>query len=217
MGIGTSAPLSPLMVYSGINSALTAAQVGTANAVFDGGSGSANSRVIIGSNWSGSGTRPESQLEFWNNATGGGEGNGATISTSSALGRHYWAVTTNLLFKHCKIAAATPTERMRITPNGYMGIGTNSAAAVTAGVSGPYTNLDVVGNIYTSAHTSTNEHATTEQGTFYIGNKSGNTSDGFAGMGVKVAAGNNGSNNAGIIQFFIPGEIVYLLQEKLHV
>ena len=100
--------------------------------------------------------------------------------------------------------SATYTEYMNINyNNGYVGIGgTNSAAATTAGVAGPYTTLDVVGNIYTSNHANTSEHDVSEQGTSYIGHKSGNTSDGFAGMKVQIGAfGSSGANNGSRIFF----------------
>ncbi|MCF8462203.1 MAG: hypothetical protein K9G46_15885 [Flavobacteriales bacterium] len=125
VGIGTASPLSKLMVFSGINSTLTTAQVGTSNAVFDGGSGTANSRVVIGSNWTGTGTRPESQLEFWNNAFGGGESNSATIATVSSQGSAAGRVNGSLIFSTANNATST-SEQMRIASNGNVGIG-NSA------------------------------------------------------------------------------------------
>ena len=141
-GIGINVPLAPLMVYSGINNSFTSAQVGTANAVFDGGSGSANSRVVIGSNWTGSGTRPESQLEFWNNAYGGGEGNGATIGTSSSQGSASGNVYASLVFSTAN-NASTPSERMRITNagglafNGASNYGTTGNVLVSGGNTTP--------------------------------------------------------------------------------
>ena len=113
VGIGLTAPLAPLMVYNGISNSLSTANVGTAVAVFDGGSGTANSRVVIGSNWTATGTRPESVLEFWNNATGGGEGEGASISTSSAQASGTGNISTSLIFSTSNIAAA-PTARMQL-------------------------------------------------------------------------------------------------------
>ena len=191
VGINTITPLSKLHVFSGISNTLTALQAGTANAIFDGGSGTANTRVIIGSNWTATGTRPESQLEFWNNANGGGESNSATIGTVSSQGASAGLVNGSLVFSTAN-AATTPTERMRITNTGTAGVGTSS----------PYTTLDVVGNIYTSIHANASEHDVTEQGSTYIGMKSGSTADGFAGMKVQVGAfGNAGVNNGSRIFF----------------
>lgn len=67
----------------------------------------------------------------------------------------------------------------------------------------PYTNLDVVGSIFTSLHNSTNEHATGEQGTSYIGHQTGSSvgSDGFNGMKCVVQAGTNGCGNTGDVAF----------------
>ena len=198
IGIGTAAPQASLMVYSGISNTLSTANVGTAVAVFDGGSGSANSRVIIGSNWLASGTRPESQLEFWNNAFGGVEGNGATISTVSSQGGSSGQVTANLVFSTAN-SATSPTERMRITNTGNVGIGTSA----------PFTTLDVLGNIITSNHGNASQHDVSEQGTSYIGHESGTVGlTAFAGMGIKVAPGNNSTANAGIIQFYTWGNSV---------
>ena len=191
VGINTITPLSKLHVYSGISNTLTALQAGTANAIFDGGSGTANTRVIIGSNWTATGTRPESQLEFWNNANGGGESNSATIGTVSSQGASAGLVNGSLTFSTTN-AATTPTERMRITNSGTVGVG----------ITAPYTTLDVLGNIYTSKHGNASEHDVTEQGSSYIGMKSGSTADGFAGMKVQVGAyGSSGANNGSRIFF----------------
>ena len=184
-------PSAKFHIYNGVGSKLSSTNVGDAIAVFDGGSGTANSRVVIGSNWTGSGTRPESKLEFWNNAFGGGQGNSATISTSSSQGSVTGQVNGNLLFSTAN-NATTPTERMRITNAGNVGIGTPS----------PYTNLDVLGNIYSSKHGNNNLHDISEQGSTYIGMKSGNTGDGFTGMKLQVGAyGSGGINNGSRIAF----------------
>ncbi|HNE50941.1 MAG TPA: hypothetical protein PLZ64_07355, partial [Chitinophagales bacterium] len=97
----------------------------------------------------------------------------------------------NLLFSTAN-NATTPTERMRITNAGNVGIGTPS----------PYTNLDVLGNIYSSKHGNNNLHDISEQGSTYIGMKSGNTGDGFTGMKLQVGAyGSGGINNGSRIAF----------------
>ena len=113
VGIGLTAPLAPLMVYGGISNSFATNMTGTPLALFDGGSGTSNSRVVIGSNWTATGTRPESVLEFWNNATGGGEGEGAAISTSSAQASGTGNISTSLIFSTSNIAAA-PTARMQL-------------------------------------------------------------------------------------------------------
>ncbi|AOW10383.1 autotransporter outer membrane beta-barrel domain-containing protein [Flavobacterium gilvum] len=78
-------------------------------------------------------------------------------------------------------------ERMRITSTGKVGIGNTY----------PYAALDVNGNIYTSLHLSLNEHDAAEKGSRFIGHKSGNSGDGFAGMEMQVlgtAEGASGNN-----------------------
>jgi len=185
VGIGdfsATSPSSKFHIYNGVGGRLSSANAGNAIASFDGGSGTVNSRVIIGSNWLGTGTRPESQLEFWNNAFGGGQGNSATIGTISSQGTASGNVNGNLTFSTSN-NSATPTERIRINSLGNTGIGTTD----------PYAKLDVVGNIYTSFHGNNSQHDASEQGSRYIGNKSGNTSDGFAGMEIEI--GNYGSTN----------------------
>ncbi len=184
-GIGdfsTIDPVAPLHIYNGGGARLTSASVGTVVAAFDGGSGTVNSRVIIGSNWTGTGTRPESRLEFWNNAFGGGQANSAMVSTVSLQGSAAGQVYGNLVFSTANNATSA-AERMRIESDGDVGIGTTV----------PYAKLDVLGNIYTSFHGNNNQHDPSEQGSRFIGNKSGNTSDGFAGMEIEI--GNYGSTN----------------------
>lgn len=87
--------------------------------------------------------------------------------------------------------ATEGSERLSVKDNGNVGIGTTS----------PYTKLDVTGNIYTALHRNTNLHDVTERGTYYIGSKSGNSDDGFAGMKTTVEAGAGGCGNGARISF----------------
>ncbi len=74
---------------------------------------------------------------------------------------------------------------------GNVGIGTTT----------PYAKLDVTGNIYLTKHASTNMSDASERGEFFIGSKSGNTGDGFAGMKIAVIGGTAGCGNGARIYF----------------
>lgn len=86
-------------------------------------------------------------------------------------------------------ATTTGTQAVK-TDNQYI---TGNAGIGDFSTIDPYTKLDVLGNIYTSFHGNNNQHDASEQGSRFIGNKSGNTSDGFTGMEIEI--GNYGSTN----------------------
>ena len=90
----------------------------------------------------------------------------------------------------------TTSNVMTWQANGQVGVNTTA----------PYTNLDVLGNIFTSVHGSTNLHDVSEQTSKFIGHKSGNTTDGFSGMENEIGAfGNIGQANGSKIHFLTWG------------
>ncbi|MCH5718177.1 hypothetical protein [Niabella hibiscisoli] len=80
-----------------------------------------------------------------------------------------------------------------IKNTGNTGIGTDN----------PYAKLDVAGDIFMSLHNHWNQHHPSEQGSFKVGMKSGNTTDGFSGM--QVTTKPYGEGNGSILQFFTWG------------
>lgn len=86
---------------------------------------------------------------------------------------------------------------------GAVALQTQQTGNVGIATGSPYTTLDVQGHIINSAHTSTNEHATSEQGTWYMGHQAGSWgSDGFCGMALNVKSGTNGCGNSGDVAFY---------------
>ncbi len=138
-------------------------------------------------------------IDGWANSYGGSTAKAVEISFPTSQGGSSGQVNGNIAFSVNKGTTSTLTEVMRVASSGYVGIGTNA----------PFTTLDVLGSIITSNHGNASQHDVSEQGTSYIGHESGTVGlTAFAGMGIKVAPGNNSIANAGIIQFYTWGNSV---------
>ncbi len=197
VGIGDFSGAAPVgMLHIKNNQGGSLSGIATANNIVGllehtSGSAGANTRFILGNNNTIGGGNGGNQIEFWHNSFGGGQGysanilNGGTQGTSAGFTNGYLTFGTSN-------NANTPSERVRITSTGLVGIGTTT----------PYTNLDVDGSIYTTTHNNNNQHDASEQGTTYIGMKSGSTSDGFTGMKMQVGAFGSGGINNGSRIFF---------------
>ena len=133
VGIGTSIPSSTFHVFNGVNANIAANN--NAVAIFDGGSGTKNSYVVIASNWLGTGTRPESELQFWNNSYGGASANSVSLKTISSQGNGSGQVNGSLAFVVANNTTSPTVEAMRITNSGSIGIGTTNV---------PYSNYKVI-------------------------------------------------------------------------
>jgi hypothetical protein len=78
-----------------------------------------------------------------------------------------------------------------------------SAGNVGIGMYRPYAKLDVRGDIFMSLHNNASLHHASEQGSFKVGMKAGDTPDGFAGM--QITTGPYQCGNGGMLQFFTWG------------
>jgi hypothetical protein len=96
-------------------------------------------------------------------------------------------------------------KRIVIKNTGNTGIGTDN----------PYAKLDVNGDIFMSLHNNENQHHASEQGSFKVGMKSGNSADGFTGMQVTTRPYNEG--NGGMLQFFTWGFNTAFSQEVMRI
>ena len=191
MGIGTLAPNSKLDVRNGKIIA------GTTNAT--------QGSIVLESQYDQAGTYGSLSVLGTNYSTGGwvlGYGitpkpstyNTFLSATSGGVGRSAITVESELRFLTAAPQSLTigsdiaMMERMKISNEGNVGIGTTT----------PYSLLDVNGNIYTSVHGNNSLHDVSETTTRYIGHKSGNTGDGFTGMKLNVSPSTRCGNKSSI-------------------